>query len=62
MLLAASQVNRPVVAILDMKPDGLFVKLAAGIQVDDVEHDMAGSDDVERRIEDVLRDGHRFVL
>jgi hypothetical protein len=68
MLLAAAQVNCSVVAILDMEPDGFFVKLAAGVEVDDVKHDVAGPDDVERRIEDVLRDGHavevllRFVV
>ena len=58
MLLAAAQVNRSVVAILDMQPDGVFVELAAGVEVDHVEHGVAGPDDVERRIEDVLRNGH----
>src|SRR5712691_1424935 len=58
MLLAAAQVHRLVVAILDVQPDVVFIKLAAGIQIDHVEHDMAGSDDVEGRIEDMLRDGH----
>jgi hypothetical protein len=58
MLLAAAQVHRLVVAILDMQPDGVFVKLAAGIQVDHIEHDVAAPDDVERRIEDVLGNGH----
>src|SRR6266576_4303332 len=58
MLLAAPQVHRLVVAILDMQPHVVFIKLAAGIQIDHVEHDMAGSDDVEGRIEDMLRDGH----
>ena len=62
MLLAAAQVDRLVVAILDMQPDGVFVKLAAGIQVGHVEHDMAAPDDVERRIEDVLRHGHRVEV
>jgi hypothetical protein len=42
-----------------MQPDGVFVKLAAGIQVNHVKHDMAASDDIERRIEDVRR--HRHV-
>src|SRR3984957_16142684 len=59
MLLAAAQIDRFVVAILDMQPDGVLVKFAAGIEVDHVEHDMAAADDVERRIEDVLRCGHR---
>src|SRR5258705_11797815 len=58
MLLAAAQVDRLVVAILDMQPDVVFIKLAAGIQIDHVEHDVAGSDDVEGRIEDMLRNGH----
>src|SRR5207248_7906448 len=58
MLLAAAQVYRLVVAIFDMHSDVVFIKLAAGIQIDHVEHDMAGSDDVEGRIEDMLRDGH----
>src|SRR5258708_7743056 len=62
MLLAAAQVNRLVVAILNMQSDGVFVKLAAGIQIDHVEHDMAASDDVERRIENMLRDGHAVSL
>ena len=51
MLLAAAQINRLVVAILDMQPDRVFVEFAAGIQVDHVEHDVAAPDDVERRIE-----------
>src|SRR4029453_1717093 len=58
MLLAAAQVHRLVVAILDMQSDVVFIELAAGIEIDHVEHDMAGSDDVEGRIEDMLRDGH----
>ena len=58
MLLAAAQVHRLVVAVLDMQPDGGFVKRAAGVQIRHVEHDVAASDDVERRIEDVLRNGH----
>src|ERR1700721_4173491 len=62
MLLAASQIDRFVVAILDMQPDGVLVKFAAGIEVDHVEHDMAAADDVERRIEDVLRGGHRVEV
>ena len=62
MLLAAAQVYRLVVAIFDMQSDVVFIKLAAGIQIDHVEHDMAGSDDVEGRIEDMLRDGHAVSL
>jgi hypothetical protein len=58
VLLAAAQIHRFVVAILDMQPDGVFIKLAGGIQVGNVEHNMAAPDDVERRIENVLRDGH----
>ncbi len=62
VLLAAAQINRLVVAILDMQPDGVFVKFAAGIQVHHVEHDVAAPDDVERRIEDMLWNGHGGVL
>ena len=54
MLLGSAQIHRPVVAILDMQPDGVFVELAAGVQVHHVEHDVAAPDDVERRIENVL--------
>src|SRR4051812_42704221 len=59
MLLAAAQVDRLVIAILDMQAHGVFIKLAAGIQIHDVKHGMAGSDDVEWRIEDVR--WHRHV-
>ncbi len=61
MLLAGAEVDRLVVAVLDMHADGGFVKLAAGVEVGDIEHGMAGADDVERRIEDVFRDGHGFL-
>src|ERR1700686_1827759 len=62
MLLAAAQVHRTVVPIFNMQPDGVFIELTAGIQIDHVEHDMAASDDVERRIEDMLRDRHGVSL
>ena len=42
MLLAAAQIDRVVVAILDMQPDGVFVKRAAGVEVGHVEHGVAG--------------------
>jgi hypothetical protein len=58
MLLAAAQVHRPVVAILNMQPDGIFVKLAAGIQIHHVKDEVAAPDDVEWWIENMLRDGH----
>ena len=58
MLLAAAQVDRFVVAVLDMQPDGVFVEFAAGVEVHHVEHGMAAPDDVEGRIEDMGRDGH----
>src|SRR6202022_1077873 len=58
MLLAAAQVHRLFVAILSMQPDGVFVKLAAGIQIHHVKDEVAAPDDVERRIENMLRDGH----
>ena len=54
MLLAAAQIDRAFVAVLDMQPDGVFVERAAGVEVGHVEHGMAAADDVEGRIEDVL--------
>src|SRR4051794_27977292 len=62
MLLAAAQVHRGVVAILHMQPNGILVELATGIHIHHVKDDMAASDDVERRIEHVLRDGHTKSL
>ena len=62
MLLAAAQIHRVVVAILDMQSDGVFVEFAAGLQIGHVEHDVAAPDDVEGRIENVLRNGHGGVL
>src|SRR5438034_2767754 len=58
MLLAAAQVDRAVVAVLGMEADGVLVEGAALVEVDDVEHRVAAADDVERRIEDVCRNGH----
>ena len=58
MLLAAAQVDGIVVAVLDMQADRVLIERAARVQVGDVEHRMAGADDVERRIENVLRNGH----
>src|SRR6202790_1586544 len=62
MLLAAAQVHRVIVAVLDMQPNGVFIKLAAGVEVHHIEHDVAAADDVEWRVEDVLRNGHRVSL
>ena len=62
MLFGAAQIHRPVVAILDVEPDRGFVERAAGIEVHHVEHDMAGPDDIEGRIEDVLWNGHGVSL
>jgi hypothetical protein len=45
-----------------MQPDGVLVELAAGIQVHHVKHGMAAPDDVERRIEYMLRDRHAVSL
>src|SRR6266404_5450562 len=45
-----------------MQPDGIFVKLAAGIQIHHVEDEVAAPDDVEWRIEDMLRHGHAMSL
>ncbi len=58
MLLDAAQIHRAVVAVLDMEADGGLVERAAGIEIHHVEHDVAGPDDIEGRIEDVLRNGH----
>ena len=58
MLLTAAQVSGGVVAVFDMQANDLVVKLDALVQIDDVEHHMAGADDVERRIEHVLRHRH----
>ena len=60
MLLAAAQIHRLVVAVLDMEADGVLVERAALVEVDDIEHGVAAADDVERRIEDVCRNGHVF--
>src|ERR1700722_16957251 len=62
MLLAAAQIYRVRVTILDMEANGVFVKLAARVQVGHIEHGMAAPDDVEGRIEDVLRNGHQVSL
>src|SRR4051794_1545505 len=53
VLLAAAQEHRILAGILDMQADDVVVKLAAGLEIDDVEHGMARADDVERRIEDM---------
>jgi hypothetical protein len=62
MLLAAAQIRRPVVAIFEMQADGVLIELPAGIEIGHVEHDVAAPDDVERRIENVLRNGHVYFL
>jgi hypothetical protein len=58
MLLGGAQINEFVVGILDMQADNGLVEFAAQFQIGHVEHDMAGADDVERRLENVLRYGH----
>jgi len=58
MLFGAAQIHGLVVAVLDMEANGGFVERAASVQIRHVEHGVAGADDVERRIEDVLRNGH----
>src|SRR5215207_2574131 len=58
MLLAAAQVHRLVIAVLDMQADGVLVERPALVEVDDVEHGVAAADDVEGGIEDVCRNGH----
>jgi hypothetical protein len=58
MLLAAAQVYRLVVAVLDVETDGVFVERAALVEVDDIKHGVAAADDVEGGIEDMCRNGH----
>src|SRR3954468_4364828 len=58
MLLAATQIDRLVVAVLDVEADGILVEGAALGEVDDIKHGMAAADDVEGGIEDVCRNGH----
>jgi hypothetical protein len=58
MLFAAMQVYRAIVTILHMQADSFLVELSAGVQIQDVEYDVAGPNDVEWWIEDVSRDGH----
>jgi hypothetical protein len=45
-----------------MQANGILVEFPAGVQIQDIKHDMAGPDDVEGRIEDVSRDGHTESL
>src|SRR5258708_36948212 len=49
MLFAAAQIDRLVVAVLDMEADGGLVERAALVEVHDIEHSMAAADDIERR-------------
>ena len=58
MFLSSAQVHGLVIAVLDMEADGGLVEFAAGVEIRHVEHGVAGADDVERRIEDVRRNGH----
>src|SRR6516225_9540196 len=62
VLLAAAEIHRIVVAVLDMQADGGLVELAAELEIRHVEHGMARAYDVERRIEHVLRNGHLAFL
>jgi hypothetical protein len=62
MLLAAAQIDRAAVAVLDRHPDRVHLELAAGVEVGHVEHGLAAPDDVEGRIEDMLWDGHAVSL
>jgi hypothetical protein len=61
MLFAGAQIDRLVVPVLDMHADNGLVERTAGFEIGDVEHRMAGADDVERRVEDVFRNGHGFL-
>src|SRR6266568_7417648 len=58
MLLRRAQVHEFIVGGLDMQADNGLVESAAQFQIGYVERDVARADDVERRLEDVLRYGH----
>ena len=62
MLLAATQIERLVIAVLDMEAYGRFIELAADRKIRHVEDDMTAANDIEWRIEDVLRDRHNVSL
>jgi hypothetical protein len=62
MLLAAAQIDRLVVPVLDMEADGILIEGAALAEVNDIEHGVAAADDVEGRIENVCRNGHTVSL
>src|SRR3954454_23932599 len=58
MFLSGAQIDDLVVSVLDMQADNAFIELAAELQIGHVQHGVAGADDVERRLEDMLRYGH----
>ena len=62
LIEATTWLMRYKLSILDMETDDTLVKFGAGVEIDHVEHGVAGPDDVERRIEDVGGDGHARFL
>jgi hypothetical protein len=44
-----------------MQADGVLVKGAALVEVDNIKHGVAAADDVEGGIEDVCRNGHVLI-
>ena len=59
LFLAGAQIGRRIAPFLDMQADGVFVEFGTRLQIHHVQDDVAASDDVERRIEDVLWNGHQ---
>ncbi|MGY4459073.1 hypothetical protein ACVWYI_003033 [Bradyrhizobium sp. LB13.1] len=58
MLFRTAQIHDLVVGVLDMQADGGLVERAAELQIGHIEDDVTRTDDVERRLEDMLRHGH----
>ena len=58
MLLAASKVDGGVIGVFDVQTDGGLVEFSAEFQIRHIKDCVAGANDVERRIEDVLRNRH----
>ncbi len=62
VLFVAAEVDGVAVGVFDMQADGVFVECSVRCEIGDVQHDVAGTQDVEWRIEDVLRSGHDDFL
>ena len=57
-LLDPAQIKRILGLVGNQKPQAIGVKGARAAEVAHAEFDMTGADDVERRIENRLADGH----